>query len=721
MQVLRPVPGYGFSQARNRKRYFMFSRISAILLATCITVPTAIQQAHADRADPPRKTFNFGSRSFDDNDNGWTKRQQRQQRRRDSNVRSFDFFGGNRGFFTTGDDLRAFEEELNRRNTDRVRVRITEDDGPDAGSTGERYHTYVADKLVRLARPGLKQPRPQGPVFSAEAGATIDVSDQLDTIELTDKVAQATFEALKAGIDGIGVSARQLEAIAKAYESRQYKPIWIEDGKPSARAEAVLKVLSEAEQEGLKASWYALPVLDSARTVAGLPGDPATLARFELELTAMALRYAHHASGGLVTPNKISGYHDMAPPHVAAADAIASLVSHPEPAGWLMRLHPTLPAYKAMKAELIALGANETEPQIVVPEGKLLQLGVSDERVPILRKRLKQLKFIKASDEVAQSGLIATDVPLFGSEAAMLAADSQALEMSDTDVAALKAFQTKAGLKADGMAGRRTIAALNGNSTVDRSAQLALNMERLRWLPRNLGKRYIFVNQPSFELRIMRDDNSIEWSTRVIVGKLSNQTYVFSDEMERVEFNPYWGLPQSIIRGQYLSKLRSNPGYFEQRGYEVINSRGQKIAGSSVDWWNYKGVGVRQKPGPNNALGEVKFMFPNSHAIYLHDTPKRSLFENESRAFSHGCVRVDNPRNLARHILGWSDEKVASTIATGKHTVVNMQNKLPVHLTYFTAWTDENGNLTYYSDVYNRDSYLAKAVDAERTELSRRL
>ena len=698
----------------------MFSRFSAILLATCIGLPASFQAAHAERAEAPRKNFNFGSRSFDDNDNGWTQRQQRRTRR-DNNVRSFDFFSSNRGFFTTGDDTRAFEEEINRRNTKRVRVRITEDDGPDAGSTGEQYHTYVADKLVRLAKPDLKQPRPQGPVFSAEAGATIDVSDQLDTVELTDKVAQATFDALKAGIDGIGVSSEQAEAIAKAYGSRQFAPLWVENGKPNARAKAILDVLAKAQLEGLDPSWYALPVLGSARTAEELASDPATLARFELELTAMALRYAHHASGGLVTPKNISGYHDMTPLHVAGTDAIASLISHPEPASWLMLLHPTLPAYKAMKAELVALGADKPEPSIVLPEGKVMRLGDSDERLPLLRKRLKQLNFLKASDELAQSGAIASDAPLFGSESGALAADSTALEMSDNDVAALKAFQASAGLKADGLAGNRTIAALNGNSPVDRSAQIALNMERMRWLPRNLGKRYVFVNQPSFQLRIMRDDDTIEWSTRVIVGKPSNQTYVFSDEMERVEFNPYWGLPQSIIRNEYLGKLRSNPGYFEQRGYEVINTRGQKISGSSVDWWNYKGVGVRQKPGPKNALGEVKFMFPNSHAIYLHDTPKRSLFDNESRAFSHGCVRVNNPRELARHILGWSDEKIASTIATGQNTPVQMKNKLPVHLTYFTAWTDENGKLAYYSDVYKRDSYLAKAIAAERAELSRAL
>ena len=313
-----------------------------------------------------------------------------------------------------------------------------------------------------------------------------------------------------------------------------------------------------------------------------------------------------------------------------------------------MSLHPKLPAYAAMKAELVSLGANKGEiKQIIVPAGPLLKLGVEDDRLPILRDRLKQLKLLKNKDEIALSDNQASDAPLFGSEAAVLAPEDPSVTMTDSDVKAIKAFQRSVGLSPDGMAGKRTIDALNGKTAVKRTDQLALNMERLRWLPRNLGSRYVLVNQAAYEMRII-NKGQIEWSTRVIVGKPSNQTYFFSDEMERVEFNPYWGVPQSIIKGEYLRRVQQNPGYFEQRGYEVLNNRGQQISGWNVDWWNYRGgIGVRQKPGPNNALGEVKFMFPNRHAIYLHDTPKRSLFENSKRAFSHGCVRVQNPRDLA--------------------------------------------------------------------------
>jgi murein L,D-transpeptidase YcbB/YkuD len=698
----------------------MLSRISLLLLASCIAVPATFVGASAESIVSPRKKFNFSSRSFGSDDGFWSQRQRRQQRVRRNN-RSFDFFNRNRGFFTTSDDERDFERQVNERKRSRKRVRVTVDDGPDAASTGEKYHAYKADALTRVIKADLKQPRPQGPVFAAAAGATVDVSDQLDVIELTDPVAQATFETLKAGVDGVKLYTDQLDALASLYAKRAYAPLWIEDGKPSAKAKAVVKVLLNASQEGLDPDHYALPVLATAGGLSGLGSDPESLARFELELTARAMLYAHHASGGLVTPNKISGYHDLKPPHVGAKDAAMSLASHPEPASWLMGLHPSLPAYKAMKAELIKLGASERDiEQIVVPEGALLKLGVTDARVPILRKRLKQLNFIKNKDELAASSQVESDAPLFGSQAAVLAAETDSETMTEADVAALKAFQRSAGLSADGMAGRRTIAALNGKTEVNRAEQLALNMERLRWLPRNLGSRYVFVNQPAFEMKIM-NGNGVEWKTRVVVGKQTNQTYFFSDEMERVEFNPYWGIPQSIIRSKYLPKLRANPGYFEQRGYEVVSASGRKISGHNVDWWNYKGVGVRQKPGPRNALGEVKFMFPNRHAIYLHDTPQKSLFKRDSRAFSHGCVRVQNPRDLATHILGWSEQKVAATIASGEHTPVKMSKKLPVHLTYFTAWTDENGNLSYFPDVYKRDGYLAKALAAEKKVLGEAL
>ena len=698
----------------------MLNRISAVLLASCLALPVMAVSASAESQV---RQFNFnnngGRTSTESDDSFWSQRKKRERQRPRQVERGsgFNFFDRSRGFFSRSTDY--FNRQVRWRNSRRWREQygFSDNDGPDVASTGEQYHIYEADYPVPLAGRKLKQPRPKGVIFASASGTVVDGNDYIDVVKLPDAVAQAVFEALKHNTTGVTIAGDQASALIKAYTKRDYEPVWIEDNKPSAKARAVLKVLANAHKEGLEPDLYRLSSVENAGGIDDMSNDAETLAQFDLQLSAMALRYSAHASAGMVTPNKISGYHDLAPPKIASKDAVASLINHPAPDEWLMSLHPKLPAYAAMRSELAKVGSGAPDiEQIVIPAGPLLKLGVEDDRVPLLRKRLKQLKILKNKDELALSDEQASDAPLFGSNGAILAADDSSSVMSETDVIAVRAFQKSAGLQPDGVAGNLTINALNGKKPVNRANQLTLNMERLRWLPRKLGSRYVFVNQPAYKMQIISKGET-EWSTRVIVGKPSNQTYFFSDEMERVEFNPYWGLPQSIIKGEYLHKLRRNPGYFEQRGYEVLNSRGQRISGWNVDWWNYKGVAVRQKPGPKNALGEVKFMFPNKHAIYLHDTPKRSLFENDQRAYSHGCVRVQNPRQLATQLLGWSQDEIASTIAGRRNKHVQLETKLPVHLTYFTAWTDDSGDLVYYADIYERDMYLARAMKAEKSAL----
>jgi L,D-transpeptidase YcbB len=268
-------------------------------------------------------------------------------------------------------------------------------------------------------------------------------------------------------------------------------------------------------------------------------------------------------------------------------------------------------------------------------------------------------------------------------------------------------------LRPDGIVGNATIARLNDTGEQKQVQRIIDSMERLRWMPRDFGARHVLVNQAAFELQVVDHDRPI-WKTRVIVGKPNTQTAVFSDVMETVEFNPYWGVPQSIIIKEMLPKLRRDPSYLDRNGYEVLDSRGREISSSYVDWWRFGNkvpLSVRQPPGESNALGVVKFLFPNSHAIYMHDTPTRSLFEKKVRAFSHGCVRVQNPRELAELVLGWDAERVDEAIAQGANQAVKLSRKLPVHLAYFTAWPDETGRIIMYPDVYSRDAQLEKALD----------
>jgi L,D-transpeptidase YcbB len=226
-------------------------------------------------------------------------------------------------------------------------------------------------------------------------------------------------------------------------------------------------------------------------------------------------------------------------------------------------------------------------------------------------------------------------------------------------------------------------------------AEIAANMERWRWLPADLGRRHVFVNVPDFQLKVV-DNGAVVHQTRVIVGKPETPTPVFSDEMDHVIVNPSWYVPPSIFRNEF----HSDPGYAAARGYEVVRGKDGSIS-------------IRQPPGERNALGFIKFMFPNQHAVYLHDTPNRNLFGSERRAFSHGCVRVDQPFRLVDHVFGpgegWSEDRLRALIGKGEKTI-RLREKLPVHLAYFTASVDERGNLQLIDDIYGHSRRVRVAL-----------
>jgi murein L,D-transpeptidase YcbB/YkuD len=201
---------------------------------------------------------------------------------------------------------------------------------------------------------------------------------------------------------------------------------------------------------------------------------------------------------------------------------------------------------------------------------------------------------------------------------------------------------------------------------------------------------------------------------RVVVGKKSNQTSFFYDEIEQIDYNPYWGVPQSIIVNEMLPKLYRDPAYLDRAGYEVTDARGRRISSSAINWGQYGGkvpFNVRQRPGSSNALGELKILFPNKHAIYMHDTPSKNLFERDTRAFSHGCVRLADPRGMAAAVLDKPVDYVAAKIGAG-HSSEKITRKIPVYVAYFTAWPDQDGKVDYHADVYDRDSRVQKALDA---------
>jgi L,D-transpeptidase YcbB len=504
------------------------------------------------------------------------------------------------------------------------------------------------------------------------------------------------------------------KAVLAHYRATRFKPLWIENGRLSEKGQKVLTLLSNAAAEGLDANRYLPSALsDFGGADAQVAGSALAQAELDIGLTVAAVTYAQHLSGGAFEPERLSGYHDLKSQRVSPDVALKVLAYSPFPTEYLTALAPQHAAYRALKDELArADGATTATPVAAAapafPAGKTIKLGQSDPRILLLREML------------AKDGLM-PPVEVTDKNRRKLAFLDKAL------VKVLKKYQTERGLKATGQLDEPTVAVLGGTpaAVVLAAANrelLAINMERLRWLPHDLGQRHVLVNQASYTVDVY-DNDKIVWESKVIVGKPLNQTVVFSDTFESVVFNPSWGVPQSIILKEYLPKLRSDPRYLDKKGFHVVNLKGKKVKSSTINW-NAVGSGnvpgVMQPPGSENALGEVKFLFPNKHAIYMHDTPNRDLFEKDIRNFSHGCVRVENPRKFAEVLLGLTTADVDNRIDSGNSSTMKVSDKIQVHLSYFTAWPDNSGKINYFGDAYQRDKTLLAAFEATQKVFSNR-
>ncbi len=288
-------------------------------------------------------------------------------------------------------------------------------------------------------------------------------------------------------------------------------------------------------------------------------------------------------------------------------------------------------------------------------------------------------------------------------------------EITENFIKGIKHFQKRHGLKQDGTLGKRTLAELRVPIN-ERINQILVNLERNRWMPALPNNMYIIVNIPEYKLYAYKN-NKVTWSTNVIVGDSSTSTVIFSDSIKYIVLNPYWYLPKSIIFNEIVPQLYSNPNYFAHHEMEIVTYSNVIINPSSIRWGKYTPNNfpyrIRQKPGKNNSLGLVKFLFPNSHNIYMHDTPSKSLFGESSRAFSHGCIRVQNPFELVDYLLkgdnDWDSVKINTKLSAQKEIYVPLKKPVPVYLTYFTSWVDETGLLNFRNDIYLHDQKL-KAI-----------
>ncbi|WP_067336526.1 L,D-transpeptidase family protein [Stappia indica] len=539
------------------------------------------------------------------------------------------------------------------------------------------------------------------------------------------------------------MSAERRKQLEEFYAARGHEPLWIADGVPTLEARRLVARLRQADRDGLKASDYALPG-ELARSAGRM--DEARAARFEALLSAAALAYADQAQAGRVQPVSLSKNVTLDPEHPEPQEVLAALAASADPAATLEGYNPPQPGFAALReklAEIRARGKDDTPP--VVPEGPTLKEGMRDARVAVLRARLGLAvetaaeapaeaeaaadgvaDAVSAEDAVADATVAdaaVADATVAGESAASEAAGGEVLaeELFDARVKeAVFAFQRENGLHADGVVGPRTLLALNAASDDGMAeSDILANMERWRWMPRDLGAFHIFVNIPEFKARLFRDGTQV-YETRVVVGKPSNQTPVFSDVMDHVIVNPYWNVPYSIASEELLPSIRSDASYLSQRNYEVL-AGGRVVDPSSVDWSgvNLNKVRIRQRPGGGNALGQIKFMFPNRHAVYLHDTPSKSLFARSARAFSHGCVRVQDPFDFADALLQMDGEWTAARLKSmigGQEKRADLTRPVPVHLAYFTAFVDENGNLQRRPDIYGHNATLTKALEIEGWE-----
>lgn len=587
-------------------------------------------------------------------------------------------FGDNRATRTSIEQRRAAPEPPAQR-------RATRAPEPAASAPKVAAPSFYDYRPQALTRVDFTRIAPGAAEASGDATATAAPDDP--------------FRAALAQLAGFELLAEKdvADALIEHY-TQNPEFVWVSGQHVNARARVVLAVLARAGDYGLAETDYAVSVPSPVFDAGEVAARRAALIRFEMALSARALRYARDAHAGRIDPNKLSGYHDFPEKPMNLKQALGFMARTGDVATYLEKRHPQNAVYRALLAELEALRASK-ERDIVVDSKTFVRPGQSD---PDFAKIL---------------ALIARDADAaFSAEFGPLLDDHAGSETyARALVPLVKAAQKAHDLNPDGVIGPRTVEAIAGQTKAARIAKVLYTLERLRWHPSELGETRVVINAAAFKAEYV-ENGAPRLSMRTVVGKTSSQTNFFHDELKYVEFNPYWGVPRSIIVNEMLPKLRRDPGYLDRAGYEVTTRSGKRVSSRAVDWWR-QGADmpyyVRQKPGPKNALGELKIMFPNEHAIYMHDTPAKSLFKRDTRTFSHGCVRLADPRAMAAAVLDVEADAVAARIASAgdRPSRQTIERKIPVYVGYYTAWPETAGRIGFYGDVYGRDKRLKRALE----------
>jgi murein L,D-transpeptidase YcbB/YkuD len=530
-------------------------------------------------------------------------------------------------------------------------------------------------------------------------GHAQSVSDQVREI-LRNRIEAAEIDhTLSACGEPIYASA----ALASFYEERGYRPAWTDEGGPRKQALDLIGAIGDAGDEGLNLEDYHYAAITQSLDRLGYESpdnntsaDPAILADLDLLLTDSFLIYATHLLSGRVDPETIDPDWLVNRRETDFDAVLEQALSEDRVAGALRDLLPTHPGYAMLREALrvhrqIEMGGG----WVRVPGGPAMKRGQRGYRVAALRKRL-----LATGDLERGEVLDASDF------------DKQMEE-------AVRRFQARHGLAGDGVVGRDTLSALNV-PVEDRLGQIQVNMERWRWLPQDLGKRYVLVNLADFKLDVVEKGQSV-MDMRIIVGKDYRRTPVFSGKMTYLVLNPSWHVPSKIARLDKLPLIRKDPDYLLREHLRVIQGWGaeaKEIDPSTIDWSKVGRGNLRyhfvQDPGPWNALGRIKFMFPNPFDVYIHDTPSRELFEKPVRTFSSGCIRIEKPMQLAEYVLAgdpkWNEQTITAALETGQEQTVRLPAPIPVHVLYWTAWVDASGTVQFRKDIYGRDRRVLEAL-----------
>ena len=473
-------------------------------------------------------------------------------------------------------------------------------------------------------------------------------------------------------------------------------PLWFESGRPGAEAHQALEILANAAADGLAPQDYAADALRRAiarADAAPLPADSVT--QIDDALTAAMELYLTELRFGRVDPRRIHENFAAASGQFDPADYLRRALAEHRLADAVRQAAPGLPLYANLRRVLAQYRKLASDAALQTP------------LPPLPARKLQPGQEYRAVAELTQRLIAYGDLP---------AATPPVARYSGAVVGGVKAFQQRHGLEPDGVIGKGTFEQLNV-APAARVRQIELTLERIRWTPLQQGPRMIVINVPEFVLRayeIRNGQPDIKAAMKVIVGKaLDTRTPLFDEEMRFVEFSPYWNVPPSIARDETVPKLRRDPAYFRQQDFEFVGNDGKvqsALSDANLDAVLRGQLRIRQRPGPKNALGDIKFVFPNNDNIYLHHTPAVSLFKRERRDFSHGCIRVEDPVALARFVLQdmpeWSEARILEAMAKGESKTIRLREPLPVVIAYSTTLVKNDGKVYFFADIYGHDKLL---------------